>query len=938
MEQASKQTLKQTFLTPPDEFTPFPFWFWNDALDEGTITRQMEDFREKGVYGFVIHPRMGIPGDLPYLSDRFMHYVKYTVEEARRLGMKVVLYDEAMYPSGSAHGMVAAANPEYATRALRMEEYTLSAGERSGIADWRSISHRPVLEKGEELISVQAVSKNKRGQLSGTVLLFSNGKNSPERFSHWGTEAGALGDFLSSSSEDSVSLLYFISCFSHGTIRGIHEGEDDRQPNAPASADLLNPEAMQCFIHLTHDRYYEVLKEYFGSTVVAMFTDEPDVLGRNHRRDVMPWTKGFLEWWERCGGAETDLPLLWFDSEDSCPPPSGFHTSDSVRCRFREAVNKRLGKTYYRQLSCWCQEHGIALTGHPAKSSDIGLLQYFQVPGQDLVYRWVGPEGDLALTGPDSTMAKCSSDAARHAGKRRNANECFGCCGPRGNQWALTADDLKWFLDWMFVRGVNLLYPHAFFYSFAGELRFGERPPDVGPHNIWWEDYRMFADYIKRMCWLMTDSRNTASIAILCEENDLPWKMAKELFRSQIEFNYLQENLLLSPDEKVTIKDGCLCIAEQSYRLLLVESPRLLSPAMAERLQPFLRQGGQIILLDEENSGMFPPDENLLTISRTDDLIRVLDGLEEKGGLPIRKLNLLPAAGQIRISHLVKEGLELLLLVNEGESAYCGHVLLPRNAARQNLWIEKWHPWEGSCEAVRYALQDGCPLIPIRLERRESLILAMSMQAMQFPADVERTSRTETAAAAFRESHSAREESRTVTLELTGPIWSLGKITPFQGVVDAGRADPGACPQLPSSDNIRLSDWVEWPGMEHFSGTVEYGAVLNCRAQADSANESADSANEPGASAAEPDTIFLPFCRKRVVLDLGEVHEIARLSVNGRQLRTQMWAPYRFDVTDVLKEGENTLRLEIVNAMANAMNHSGLPSGLIGPVTLQIQF
>lgn len=94
------QDLKEQFLHPSDEFTLIPFWFWNDALDEKEITRQINDFCAKGINGFVIHPRMGIPEDIPYLSDKFMHYVKYTVEEAHKRSMQVVLYDEAMYPSG----------------------------------------------------------------------------------------------------------------------------------------------------------------------------------------------------------------------------------------------------------------------------------------------------------------------------------------------------------------------------------------------------------------------------------------------------------------------------------------------------------------------------------------------------------------------------------------------------------------------------------------------------------------------------------------------------------------------------------------------------------------------------------------------------------------------------------------------------------------------
>ena len=111
--------LKNSFLNPDNEFTPIPFWFWNDTLDKAEIKRQIMDFYDKGVMGFIIHPRIGIPEDIEYLSDRFMDYVKYAVELAADLGMLVILYDEGMYPSGSAHGMVVDGNPEYASRGLK---------------------------------------------------------------------------------------------------------------------------------------------------------------------------------------------------------------------------------------------------------------------------------------------------------------------------------------------------------------------------------------------------------------------------------------------------------------------------------------------------------------------------------------------------------------------------------------------------------------------------------------------------------------------------------------------------------------------------------------------------------------------------------------------------------------------------------------------------
>src|SRR5690606_41560629 len=81
--------LKTTFLNPPSEFTPIPFWFWNDDLSAEEIKRQIHEFHAKEVDGFVIHPRMGLPRTIPYLSDVFMNLVEVAVTEAAELGMKI---------------------------------------------------------------------------------------------------------------------------------------------------------------------------------------------------------------------------------------------------------------------------------------------------------------------------------------------------------------------------------------------------------------------------------------------------------------------------------------------------------------------------------------------------------------------------------------------------------------------------------------------------------------------------------------------------------------------------------------------------------------------------------------------------------------------------------------------------------------------------------
>lgn len=623
--------LKQEFLHPSEEFSPIPFWFWNDELSEEELDRQMREFKDKGVDGFVIHPRLGLPESIGYLTEEYFHYVRHAVERAAQWNMKVVLYDEAMYPSGSCHGKVVQENGEFASRGLLMR------AEKEG--------------NPRETLVAEAAHDGK--------------------------------------------LYYFYEAFSGGTIRGVHYGEDDGEAHAPASTDLLNPEAVACFIRLTHEAYYQQLKEYFGTTVIGMFTDEPNILGRCSKKGMIPWTAGFLEELKKQGGTEEDLYWLFAEKDNA--------EGDGARERYESAVYERMSRAYYKQISDWCKAHSIAMTGHPEKSTDIGYLQYFDIPCQDIVWRFVAPEDGKAIRGEHSTMGKCSSDSARHRGKRRNGNECFGCCGAADDPYRFTKEDMKWYLDWLFVRGVNLVYPHAFYYSLRDKRR-EERPPEVGMHCGFWEEYRQVTDYMKRMCSLLTDSVNQAKVAILCQREKLSWEMAKPLFEHQIEFNYLEEELLPS----CRMEEGCLLIQQQRYELVITDG--VISDRSRAILEQFEQAGGRVLFWESDMEGK--KAETLVSLD----------------------YRFSPISEDLRCTYLKKDGVDFMILVNEGEDDLDVTLHLAHGAA-----AEVWDAWEGktwcltdcptedkaasACGGV--SLDASAGECKIHLSRRESRILIL---------------------------------------------------------------------------------------------------------------------------------------------------------------------------------------------------------------------
>ena len=170
-----------------------------------------------------------------------------------------------------------------------------------------------------------------------------------------------------------------------------------------------------------------------------------------------------------------------------------------------------------------------------------------------------------------------------HLGRRRNSNEC---CGAYGHE--LTWDEMVWLANWCFVRGVNLLYPHAFYYSVRGP-RWDERPPDVGPHAAWWDRYRSYADACRRLSFLNTDCSHVCEIAILGQSDHLPWRAAKVCFERQRDFNYIEERHLW---QDAQVDSSGIHLAGMHYRVLIVDGE---PDARAAAALATLEQAGRVI-------------------------------------------------------------------------------------------------------------------------------------------------------------------------------------------------------------------------------------------------------------------------------------------------------------------------------------------------------
>ena len=102
--------LMEDFTDPPAGYRPAPLWVWNGQENEQEIRISIEEMKQAGFGGVFIHPRPGLVTE--YLSEEWMSLYRFAVDECRKAGLDVWIYDENSYPSGFAGGYVQEQMPE----------------------------------------------------------------------------------------------------------------------------------------------------------------------------------------------------------------------------------------------------------------------------------------------------------------------------------------------------------------------------------------------------------------------------------------------------------------------------------------------------------------------------------------------------------------------------------------------------------------------------------------------------------------------------------------------------------------------------------------------------------------------------------------------------------------------------------------------------------
>ncbi len=555
------------FQAPTAEYRGAPFWAWNCKLDRERILRQIDYFKEMGFGGFHMHSRVGMA--TPYLSDEFMGHIKACVDKAKDEKMLAWLYDEDRWASGAAGGFV-----------TKDKKFRLKRLQFSKTKPSLYLPKEEAFDQGKPYyLATYDVELDEQGLLIG--------------YRRIDAEAEAKGAKW------------------HATV---HVAPDDPWFNNQSYPDTLDEETMQRFIEITYEAYGKAVGEEFNETVPAIFTDEPNFLARESRdgnqflrakdeADVsIAWSRFFEEKYQEHYGEDLldRLPeLFWL-----CPDRRDAET----KYRYFDFCAERFAICFADQCGKWCEEHGLALTGHilrepklhdQAYATGDNMRQYrsYTIPGIDMLCDFI-----------ELTTAKQCQSVVHQMGKEAMMSELYGV-----TNWDFDFRHHKFQGDWQAALGVTVRVPHLSWMSMAGEAK-RDYPASIFYQSPWYKDYSYIEDHYARLNVALTRGKPMVKIGLIhpiesywiqTGPNDQTGEdrkvlnenfeaVTRWLLEGHQDFNFIDESLLPS-----LCNENPRAVGQMEYDAIVIPDCRTLRQSTLDYLAGFMKAGGKVLFMSD---------------------------------------------------------------------------------------------------------------------------------------------------------------------------------------------------------------------------------------------------------------------------------------------------------------------------------------------------
>ncbi|RRA50197.1 glycoside hydrolase [Acidipila sp. EB88] len=661
------------------------------------------------------------------------------------------------------------------------------------------------------------------------------------------------------------------------------------------------------------DRYLDSYKETVG----------PEMMGRQGIRYVITdsWEAGAQNWTDNMVAEFTRR--RGYDPHPWLPVLTGrivgsAEASDQFLWDLRKTIADLTSDEHYGQVEASLKARGM---GHYGESHEAGralIADGMEVKKLDdipMSAMWTQTPGVNEIRYGFNADDRESASVAHIYGQNLAAAESMTAAEA---PWGWSPETLKPTADQEFLNGINRFVIHE-----SAHQPFVDKKPGLtlGPYGQWFnrnetwaEDAHVWIDYLARTSYLLQQGQAVADILYFYGEDS----NVTAIFHASApdtppgyNFDYVNADALIhafhTADGKLTAQSG------MSYRVLALDPySRHMSLPVLRAIYGLVQHGA--IVAGPKPVGTPSLADDAQEFSRlSDQLFGDGSGVHSVGsgkvyagqdaGAVLKELNIDPDFTQpasspdhslFFVHRRIADG-DIYFVDNRSTQA----VDIRADFRVTGKEPELWYAETGTMRAAGYSIADGHTSVPLHLEPWGTTFVV------------------------FRKPATAM--ARTLPPSTEKPLQSVDG--PWNIAFEAGRGAPASA-VLPS-----LASWSDNAdkGIKYFSGTVHYTRTI----------QAAPAWFKPGTT---------------LWLDLGDVKNLAEVTVNGKSLGVLWHAPFRADVTGALKPGANTIEIRVTNLWVNRLigdqqpdaatkytfadvkpYHADsplLPSGLLGPVTV----
>ena len=635
------------------------------------------------------------------------------------------------------------------------------------------------------------------------------------------------------------------------------------------------------------EQYVARLCRTLGPLAGKVETGFNNILVDSYEVGSQNWTQGFDREFRRRKGYDLKpyLPVFARHIVGSVEESERFLED------FRRVVADMFAENYAGALTAKCRQYGLMCSIEPYGSCPADNLQYGQYVDIPMGEFWSNAANPYA---PSDGNSKYVSYIAHVWGKPICGTESFTATpGPRSGRWMTTPFGIKAQGDLAYSDGVNRFIYHRFTHQpwaddkYLPGMTMGRWGMHLDRTQTWWPYAKPFFRYQARCQYMLQRGTFVADALFFTGEaapnqggnTDGGGRMTGFTFR--LPQGYDSDICPTDAMYALKVEDGEVVVpGGVRYRMLVIPPVEAMTPKMAAAIARLQGDGAKIVWPAKpvRAPGLAcGPDADA-------EVRRIADGVFAAGALAMTPDRALRELGiEPQVSWSAKD--------------------LPKGVSRVN-WI---HRRETGADWFFVALPTHDPTeleISFRISGREPELWDAETGA-RAPAAVWREENGRTVVripfevcgskfVVFRKPTSLRRSAATelkkfseTPVVLTGP-WEVLFPNGFLPNALAKGAD-----EKLSFDG--LVSWSERPedGVRYFSGSATYRKRVELPADA-----------PKGA---------------RFVLDLGDVREVAEVTVNGRTFDALWRPPFRVDITEAVKGGSLDLSIRVANLWANRL-------------------